>query len=94
MGKKINIYKKEVKLGNVGKRKVKRSEDNRKVGRDAGRMREADVVERWGGEGLTEMKREKGNLCLTYWNTNDFGNSILIIIFTDKFQVFSVMHFI
>ena len=42
------IYEKEVKLGNVGKRKVRRSEDKRKVGRDAGRMREADVVERWG----------------------------------------------
>ena len=42
------IYEKEVKLGNVGKRKVRRSEDKRKVGREAGRMREADVVERWG----------------------------------------------
>ena len=88
------MYKKEVKLGNVGKRKVRRSEDKRKVGRDAGTMREADVVERWGGEGLTEMKGEKGNLCLIYWNTHDFYNSILIIIFTEKFQVFAVMHFI
>lgn len=78
----------------MGKRKVRRSEDKRKVGRDAGRMREADVVERCGGGGLTEMKGEKGNLCLTYWNTHDFCNSILIIIFIEKFQVFSVMHFI
>lgn len=83
-----------MKLGNVGKRKVRRSEDKRKVGRGSGRMREADVVEGWGGEGLTEMKGEKGNLCLTYWNTHDFCNSIRIIIFTEKFQVSSAMHFI
>lgn len=93
-GKKIKHMQERNETGKVGKRKVRRSEDKRKVGRDTGRMREADVAERCGGGGLTEMKGEKGNWCLTYWNTQDFCNSILIIIFTEKFQIFSVMHFI
>ena len=46
----------------MGKRKVRRSEDKRKVGGDAGRMREADVVERCGG-GHWQRWREKKEPC-------------------------------
>lgn len=58
-GKKIKHMQERNETGKMGKRKVRRSEDKRKVGRDTGRMREADVVERCGGGGLTEMEKKE-----------------------------------
>ena len=57
----------------MGEREVRRLED--KMGkRGWWGGGETDVVERWGGGGLTYIKgkREKGNLCLTNMNMHDF----------------------